>query len=135
MNPDKSGIGCMVQGATLEIDWIADDGEIMVRIPVFCLTTGPFPLSLSLNRQYALSSASFSSQSVCSLRQFQCTNGRCIPLTWMCEGEDDCGDGSDENHPDCRGIGVERGGGTFLVKGTTVTTTTSASWSLRARSS
>ncbi|XP_069673193.1 uncharacterized protein [Periplaneta americana] len=43
------------------------------------------------------------SSDVCSLRQFRCNNGRCIPLTWMCEGEDDCGDGSDESSPECHG--------------------------------
>ncbi|XP_063238567.1 very low-density lipoprotein receptor isoform X3 [Bacillus rossius redtenbacheri] len=47
-------------------------------------------------------SQDLSSDSLCSLRQFRCANGRCIPLTWMCEGENDCGDNSDENHPDCR---------------------------------
>ena len=40
---------------------------------------------------------------VCSLRQFRCDNGRCIPLTWTCEGEDDCGDNSDETAAECDG--------------------------------
>ncbi|XP_023705770.1 very low-density lipoprotein receptor isoform X4 [Cryptotermes secundus] len=48
-----------------------------------------------------LVSAVAESTDVCSLRQFRCNNGRCIPLTWMCEGEDDCGDGSDESAPEC----------------------------------
>lgn len=31
---------------------------------------------------------------------FQCTNGHCVPLEWQCDGDDDCGDNSDEK--DCR---------------------------------
>ncbi|XP_054277887.1 very low-density lipoprotein receptor-like isoform X3 [Macrosteles quadrilineatus] len=38
----------------------------------------------------------------CSLRQFKCNNTKCVQLTWMCDGEDDCGDNSDEDHMECK---------------------------------
>ena len=28
--------------------------------------------------------------------QFKCANGTCIPLSWRCDTENDCGDASDE---------------------------------------
>lgn len=31
-------------------------------------------------------------------RKFQCLNNKCIPLWQICNNEDDCGDGSDENN-------------------------------------
>jgi Low-density lipoprotein receptor domain class A len=45
----------------------------------------------------SLSSDERDCQHHCSLDQFSCTNGTaCIPLSWMCDGVSDCGDGSDE---------------------------------------
>uniref|UniRef100_A0A8C4JSB4 Very low density lipoprotein receptor n=1 Tax=Dromaius novaehollandiae TaxID=8790 RepID=A0A8C4JSB4_DRONO len=32
----------------------------------------------------------------CEESQFACSNGRCIPLLWKCDGDEDCSDGSDE---------------------------------------
>jgi len=32
----------------------------------------------------------------CRPNQFQCDNRRCIPLGWVCDRDNDCGDGSDE---------------------------------------
>ena len=36
----------------------------------------------------------------CQAHQFMCDNQRCVPLTWKCDHDNDCGDGSDEK--DCR---------------------------------
>lgn len=37
----------------------------------------------------------------CPHGEFQCNNTLCKPLGWRCDGEDDCGDNSDENPEEC----------------------------------
>lgn len=44
---------------------------------------------------------------MCEPNQFQCANRRCVLKTWLCDSEDDCLDGSDEQNcgvPDNRQI-------------------------------
>ena len=41
-------------------------------------------------------SSSSESDKECSLGGFPCSNGACIPGSFMCNGIDDCGDNSDE---------------------------------------
>ncbi|XP_072306545.1 SCO-spondin [Eucyclogobius newberryi] len=38
-------------------------------------------------------------RSSCEPGEFTCVGGRCIPADWLCDNEDDCGDGSDEICP------------------------------------
>ncbi|XP_043865521.1 uncharacterized protein LOC6586587 isoform X2 [Drosophila mojavensis] len=46
---------------------------------------------------YGSSSGSGSSSGTgCSLAEFSCSNGRCVPLSKFCNNNNDCGDGSDE---------------------------------------
>uniref|UniRef100_A0A8B9PU85 Very low density lipoprotein receptor n=1 Tax=Apteryx owenii TaxID=8824 RepID=A0A8B9PU85_APTOW len=42
------------------------------------------------------SSGTGSVRAKCEESQFACSNGRCIPLLWKCDGDEDCSDGSDE---------------------------------------
>lgn len=37
----------------------------------------------------------------CSENQFQCKNKHCIPISWHCDGVQDCADGSDEEADSC----------------------------------
>jgi len=43
------------------------------------------------------------SAAACGPDEFQCDNGNCVPYRYVDEGDNDCGDWSDEPHHDCRG--------------------------------
>lgn len=32
----------------------------------------------------------------CPINQFKCQNNNCIPNVWVCDGDNDCGDNTDE---------------------------------------
>lgn len=36
---------------------------------------------------------------------YRCPSHRCVPATWYCDGDDDCGDGSDEPPEYCKSEG------------------------------
>ncbi|KAG8541063.1 hypothetical protein GDO81_029767, partial [Engystomops pustulosus] len=46
----------------------------------------------------------FPSGTSCSWSQFACSKNKCISKQWMCDGEDDCGDGSDESDDICGSV-------------------------------
>ncbi|XP_047545855.1 very low-density lipoprotein receptor isoform X12 [Vanessa atalanta] len=38
----------------------------------------------------------------CTSSEFRCKTGRCVPLSWRCDNEKDCSDGSDEEPGTCK---------------------------------
>lgn len=43
----------------------------------------------------------------CSSSDFHCNKtGRCIPSTWVCDKDNDCGDNSDENEEKCKAFNI-----------------------------
>ncbi|CAH2050204.1 unnamed protein product, partial [Iphiclides podalirius] len=38
----------------------------------------------------------------CTASEFRCKTGRCIPMSWRCDNEKDCSDGSDEEPGTCK---------------------------------
>ena len=52
----------------------------------------------------------------CENNQFLCSNKKCIPESWKCNGKNDCGDSSDELNSLCKGISVVKNAVTHYIE-------------------
>ena len=57
-------------------------------------------MQLNHNHNYNLL-FDFPRTGICPWNYFVCSNGKCLPHIFKCDGQDNCGDGSDESGETC----------------------------------
>ncbi|KAH7646170.1 low-density lipoprotein receptor-like protein [Dermatophagoides farinae] len=98
--PEERYFRCQTTGKCIPRQWICDgeqdcfDGsdELMYPNKTFC----------SSNVTKVSSHANGIIHLICNHNEFQCHNFQCIHSKFLCDGQDDCGDGSDETAEFCQ---------------------------------
>lgn len=80
-----------IHNSTMDIDISKNNLQGVPIMPhhVHCDSTWDEQLHVDENRD-------FCQQWVCGKEEYQCQSGQCIQLSWVCDGEWDCSDASDE---------------------------------------
>ena len=55
-------------------------------------------ISLSIILYYTGGTSAPTTPTPCASGGFRCTDGSCIPSEWVCDDQDDCNDGLDEQN-------------------------------------